>query len=173
MTAEQLKKIYAESRAYVRLSAYLQLAFACLLVVGGTLMTLFVLLIAKVPAIAGAMVMLICTGMAAFNGWKGYIDLKGNPIVVYAEIIKKEIFTAGQAPNRTQEYYLHLDIDSAYSVDEEGKTTALPKLKGKYRFSASDRLWAKVSDREKIEMVATQSRMLFARISDLYPDTIS
>ncbi len=57
------------------LSAYLQLAIACLLFVGGTLMTLFVLLIAKVPAIAGAMVMLICTGMAAFKGWKGYTDL--------------------------------------------------------------------------------------------------
>jgi hypothetical protein len=171
MTAEQLQNVYAESRAYVRLNAYLQLAIACLLLVGGTLMTLFVLLIAKVPIIAGTMVMLICTGMAAFKGWKGYTDLKGKPIVVYAEILKKEIFTAGQAPNRTQEYYLHLDIDEAYSVDEEGKTTALLKLKGKYRFSASDRLWAKVNEGEKVEMVATQSRMLFARISDL--DTTS
>ncbi|WP_055075783.1 hypothetical protein [Pseudanabaena sp. 'Roaring Creek'] len=169
MTTEQLQKIYAESRAYVQLTAYLQLAIACVLVVGGTLMTLFVLLIAKVPAIVGAILMLICTGMAAFKGWKGYTDLKGKPIVVSAEILKKEIFTAGQPPNETREYYLHLDIDEAYSIDSEGKTTALRKLKGKYRFSASDRLWAKVSEGEKIAMVATQSRMLFARISDLYP----
>lgn len=173
MTAEQLQKIYAESRAYVRLSAYMQIAIACLLIVGGLLMSLFVVSIAKVPAIVGLMVMAICTGIAAFNGWKGYADLKGKPIVVCAEILKKEIFTAGQPPNQTQEYYLHLDIDRAYSVDAEGKTTALLKLKGKYRFSASDRLWAKVNESEKIEMVAAQSRMLFARISDLLLDTTS
>ena len=172
MNNDKFKKIYAESLDFVRVNSYIQLAVASMLIVGGILMSLFVVSVAKVPAIVGILVMPICTSIAVFNGWKGYVDLKGNPIVIHAEILKKELFTAGQAPNRSHEYYLHLNIDKVYSVDFEGKITALPKLKGKYRFSASNKIWAKVNENEKVEMILTPSRMVIARLSDIVDTTL-
>ncbi len=171
MNNDNLKKIYAESLGFVRVNSYLQLALASMLIVGGMLMSLFVVFSAKAPMLVGILVMLICTSIAVFNGWKGYVDLKGNPIVIHSEILKKELFTAGQEPNRSHEYYLHLNIDEAYSVDFEGKTTALFKLKGKHRFSASNKIWGKVNENEKVEMILTPSRMVVARLSDIF-DTI-
>jgi hypothetical protein len=164
MNNVELKKVYAESLVFVRVNSYFQLAIASMLVIGGMLMSLFLVLFAEVPAIVGILVMLICTGIAVFNGWKGYVDLKGNPIVIHGEILKKELFTASESPESTREYYLHLNIDEAYSVDSEGKTTALPKLKGKHRFSASNKVWINVNEHETVEMILTPSRMVVTQL---------
>ncbi|WP_168130339.1 hypothetical protein [Synechococcus sp. PCC 7502] len=45
-------------------------------------MSVFVVFFAKAPAIVGILVILIFTSIAVFNGWKGYVELKGNPIMI-------------------------------------------------------------------------------------------
>jgi len=167
MNTDELKRVYAESAVFVKLNAIFRFFIAAAFAIGGLVMALFLLLIAKVPTIVDVIVLIGCLAAGAFNAWKGYQDYKGKPTVFTAKILKKDQrMRTVNGSSVAREYYLKLDVKNAYSVDPKGNKTALPNLCGQHTFSASNVLFDKVNELEEMALVATPTHKVFAKLSD-------